>query len=109
MTEGTQAMRRVLEGRVVSDKMDKTVTVLIERKVKHRTSARPHLSGDEVERLAMCGANNHKVTAIERGDLRHAASFSDRNDRGIDEPQPVQSAVGLSVPPPLPAGRAALS
>ena len=27
--------RRVMEGRVVSDKMDKTVTVLIERKVKH--------------------------------------------------------------------------
>ena len=35
MTEATQAVRRVLEGRVVSDKMDKTVTVLIERKVKH--------------------------------------------------------------------------
>jgi small subunit ribosomal protein S17 len=35
MTEATQTMRRVLEGRVVSDKMDKTVTVLIERKVKH--------------------------------------------------------------------------
>ncbi|MDO4693417.1 MAG: 30S ribosomal protein S17 [Eikenella sp.] len=26
---------RVLQGKVVSDKMDKTVTVLIERKVKH--------------------------------------------------------------------------
>ena len=35
MSETTQAMRRVLEGRVVSDKMNKTVTVLIERKVKH--------------------------------------------------------------------------
>jgi small subunit ribosomal protein S17 len=35
MSEATQAIRRVLEGRVVSDKMDKTVTVLIERKVKH--------------------------------------------------------------------------
>ncbi|GAB1394278.1 30S ribosomal protein S17 [Rhodocyclaceae bacterium] len=35
MTEATQTMRRILEGRVVSDKMDKTVTVLIERKVKH--------------------------------------------------------------------------
>ena len=30
-----QAMRRTLEGRVVSDKMNKTVTVLIERRVKH--------------------------------------------------------------------------
>jgi small subunit ribosomal protein S17 len=30
-----QEMNRVLQGRVVSDKMDKTVTVLVERKVKH--------------------------------------------------------------------------
>lgn len=28
-------MNRTLQGRVVSDKMDKTVTVLVERKVKH--------------------------------------------------------------------------
>ncbi len=30
-----QQINRVLQGRVVSDKMDKTVTVLVERKVKH--------------------------------------------------------------------------
>ena len=30
-----QETNRVLQGRVVSDKMDKTVTVLVERKVKH--------------------------------------------------------------------------
>lgn len=30
-----QAVRRTLQGRVLSDKMDKTVTVLVERKVKH--------------------------------------------------------------------------
>ena len=36
MTESTnQTMRRTLQGRVVSDKMQKTVTVLVERKVKH--------------------------------------------------------------------------
>ena len=35
MTEATQAMRRTLAGRVVSDKMNKSVTVLIERRVKH--------------------------------------------------------------------------
>lgn len=35
MSDVSQAMRRTLEGRVVSDKMDKTVTVLIERRVKH--------------------------------------------------------------------------
>jgi small subunit ribosomal protein S17 len=34
-TESAKPLRRVLEGRVVSDKMQKTVTVLIERRVKH--------------------------------------------------------------------------
>lgn len=31
----TTSIKRTLIGRVVSDKMDKTVTVLIERRVKH--------------------------------------------------------------------------
>ena len=31
----TTSIKRTLIGRVVSDKMDKTVTVLIERKIKH--------------------------------------------------------------------------
>ena len=35
MTETEASTARVLTGRVVSDKMDKTVTVLVERKVKH--------------------------------------------------------------------------
>lgn len=35
MSQANQPMRRTLEGRVVSDKMEKTVTVLIERRVKH--------------------------------------------------------------------------
>lgn len=35
MNQASQTMRRTLEGRVVSDKMEKTVTVLIERRVKH--------------------------------------------------------------------------
>ena len=38
MTQATQATeknRRSLQGRVVSDKMAKTVTVLVERRVKH--------------------------------------------------------------------------
>ena len=34
MTE-TKKMVRTLTGRVVSDKMNKTVTVLVERRVKH--------------------------------------------------------------------------
>lgn len=35
MTETQVKVARSLSGRVVSDKMDKTVTVLVERKVKH--------------------------------------------------------------------------
>ena len=31
----TTVVRRTLQGRVVSDKMNKTVTVLVERRVKH--------------------------------------------------------------------------
>lgn len=31
----SEVVKRTLQGRVVSDKMQKTVTVLIERKVKH--------------------------------------------------------------------------
>ena len=34
MTEAIQKVRRTLTGRVVSDKMQKTVTVLVERRVK---------------------------------------------------------------------------
>ena len=35
MSEQVQKVRRALVGRVVSDKMQKTVTVLVERRVKH--------------------------------------------------------------------------
>ena len=35
MSDAKVATRRTLRGRVVSDKMTKTVTVLVERKVKH--------------------------------------------------------------------------
>jgi small subunit ribosomal protein S17 len=35
MTEEIQKVRRALVGRVVSDKMQNTVTVLVERRVKH--------------------------------------------------------------------------
>jgi small subunit ribosomal protein S17 len=35
MSETNQKVNRTLVGRVVSDKMDKTVTVLVERRVKH--------------------------------------------------------------------------
>lgn len=35
MSEAQGTVRRTLKGRVVSDKMEKTVTVLVERRVKH--------------------------------------------------------------------------
>jgi small subunit ribosomal protein S17 len=35
MSQEKVVVRRTLSGRVVSDKMDKTVTVLVERRVKH--------------------------------------------------------------------------
>ena len=35
MSEQAAAENRTLQGRVVSDKMDKTVTVVVERRVKH--------------------------------------------------------------------------
>jgi len=35
MSEQAAVDNRTLQGRVVSDKMDKTITVLVERRVKH--------------------------------------------------------------------------
>ncbi|MCU0930617.1 MAG: 30S ribosomal protein S17 [Serpentinimonas sp.] len=35
MTEATKSLKRTLIGKVVSDKRAKTVTVLVERRVKH--------------------------------------------------------------------------
>ena len=35
MSDNNQKQSRTLEGRVVSNKMQKTVTVLLEREVKH--------------------------------------------------------------------------
>ena len=35
MTDNTEKKQRTITGRVVSDKMDKTATVVVERKVKH--------------------------------------------------------------------------
>jgi len=35
MTEAAQKSARTINGKVVSDKMDKSITVLVERRVKH--------------------------------------------------------------------------
>jgi small subunit ribosomal protein S17 len=58
----TEKVVRSLSGRVVSDKMDKTVTVLVERKVKHP------LIGKVVRRSKKFHAHNENNEARE-GDL----------------------------------------
>ena len=58
MSQTTDKMHRTLTGRVVSDKMQKTVTVLIERRVKHPVIGKmmlrtqkyhAHVDGDEAK------------------------------------------------------------
>lgn len=61
MSEQEVKVRRTLQGRVVSDKMDKTVTVLVERRVKHP------LYGKVITRSAKYHA--HSVDGAAEGDL----------------------------------------
>lgn len=55
----TTSIKRTLVGRVVSDKMDKTVAVLVERRVKHpiygkiMTRSRKYLAHDESNEMGM--------------------------------------------------------
>jgi small subunit ribosomal protein S17 len=59
--QAKQSLKRMLIGTVVSDKMDKTVTVLIERHVKHP------LYGKIVVRSKKYHAHNDNVARV--GDL----------------------------------------
>ena len=66
MSEQTSS-NRTLQGRVVSDKMDKTITVLVERRVKHpiygkfvRRSTKVHAHDDANE----CGIGD--VVVVEQ-------------------------------------------
>lgn len=52
MAEEKQAIRRVLQGKVVSNKMDKTITVHITRSVKHP------LYGKFIKRTTKCHAHD---------------------------------------------------
>lgn len=61
MTEDAK-LNRTLVGRVVSDKMDKTITVVIERRVKHP------LYGKYVTRTSKLHAHDEENTCQE-GDL----------------------------------------
>ena len=62
MSENVEKVRRALVGRVVSDKMQKTVTVLVESRVKHP------LYGKIITRTAKYHAHVEDEAAI-AGDL----------------------------------------
>ena len=62
MTEEKKSLQRTLVGRVVSNKMDKTVTVLVERKVKHP------VYGKYVVRSTKLHAHDEK-NSLNEGDL----------------------------------------
>ena len=58
MNQTAEKVRRTLTGRIVSDKMQKTVTVLVERRVKHPVIGKmmlrtqkyhAHVDGDEAK------------------------------------------------------------
>ncbi len=62
MSEQVQKVRRALVGRVVSDKMDTTVTVLVESRVKHP------LYGKYITRSAKYHAHD-EANECKEGDL----------------------------------------
>jgi small subunit ribosomal protein S17 len=62
MTAEKKGLQRTLVGRVVSNKMDKTVTVLVERKVKHP------VYGKYVVRSTKLHAHD-EANALNEGDL----------------------------------------
>jgi len=68
MSTGSQAIQRSVIGRVVSDKMDKTVTVMLERRVKHA------LYGKYITRRSKVHAHDEGNDAAEGDMVRIAAS-----------------------------------
>lgn len=85
MTEQTTA--RTLSGRVVSNKMDKTIVVMIERKVKHplygkiiKRSTKVHAHDENNE----CNIGD-TVTVVESRPLSKTKSFSlvSIDERGV--------------------------
>lgn len=81
MNDVKTSLKRTLIGRVVSNKMDKTVTVLIERRVKHplygkfvvrskkyhaHDEANAYNEGDLVEIQETCPLSKTKAWAVSR-------------------------------------------
>lgn len=62
MSENANPALRTVEGRVVSNKMDKTVTVLVERQVKHA------LYGKYIKRSTKLHAHD-EANACKEGDV----------------------------------------
>jgi small subunit ribosomal protein S17 len=62
MSENANTTLRTVEGRVVSNKMDKTVTVLVERQVKHA------LYGKYIKRSTKLHAHD-EANACKEGDV----------------------------------------
>ena len=66
MSENANPALRTVEGRVVSNKMDKTVTVLVERQVKHA------LYGKYIKRSTKLHAHD-ETNACNEGDVVRVA------------------------------------
>lgn len=64
MSTATESVKRSQVGRVVSDKMDKTVTVMLERKVKHA------LYGKYIKRSTKVKAHDEENTCAEGDTVR---------------------------------------
>ena len=82
--EAAQSTARTLQGRVVSDKMDKTITVLIERRVKHPVygkyitrSSKVHAHDDETRAADNTGARELMCIKVLGGSKRRYARVGD--------------------------------
>ena len=74
MTEAKKSLKRTLVGKVVSDKRAKTVTVLIERRVKHE------LYGKIVAKTSKYHAHDEQ-NAFKEGDLAIGVAAKDEAER----------------------------
>jgi small subunit ribosomal protein S17 len=66
-TPAKVALKRTLQGRVVSNKMQKTVTVLIERKVKHPLYGKYLTSSKKYHAHAEAAYNEGDLVEIQEG------------------------------------------
>ena len=59
-----QTSSRTLTGRIVSDKMDKTITVMIERRVKHPVYGKILTKSSKMDRGMGSGMHSHIHTQV---------------------------------------------